>query len=329
MRSVAYHLRTCEMDTMKKVVSPELKALRPWTLLLKRLRSASRAVSTNMSDTSTNMKILFRRWNGGAVLRQARINGFQVLVRANEDHGRQVYCLGRYEEEDSNFIRQVIRETDVCMDIGANVGYYSVLLASQAKRGWVHSFEPIALNYHLLCANLLLNGLSNVTVNCCAVGDKSGETEFVVAQDSGFSSLLDTGRKSVLATTRVPIDTIDSYCERNRIRRVDFVKADVEGAEPLVLAGAAGILRDPLRRPRMIVLELFPPMLLKYGSTASSVIRCIEKFGYEAFVVDGQHRHSYEESKADRFYNVFFEHREGDRWTCKRTRPLLDPGVFY
>jgi len=253
-----------------------------------------------------NFRLLGRRWTGGKALRQTNINGYQMLIPVDEDIGRQIYYSGEYEKNESTFVKELLRETDVCFDVGANVGYYTLLMAAQARKGMVHSFEPIPFNYHLLCSSVLLNGFENVVPNCCALGNREGECEFAVAKDSGLSSFVDTGRNPVTATRRVRVTTLDRYCAQQRVERVDFLKIDVEGAEGLVLEGSRHILRDPNSRPRAILLELFQPNLAKYGTQAEQLMGLLQAQGYRAF--NYMHGRTVPVGKVDTgvHHNVFF-----------------------
>jgi FkbM family methyltransferase len=266
----------------------------------------------------TDLRLLTWQWNGNVVFRQARVNGFQLLVRAEEDMGRFLYCFERYEEQETKYLSQTIRENDVCIDIGANAGYYSILLAGLAKRGKVHSFEPVPLTYHLLCTNLLLNRISNVVANCCAVADTNGEADFVRAKDSGFSSLVDTGRKPTEAQIRVPVKTLDDYCEQHGVTKVDFVKADVEGAEKKVINGATRLLADKLRKPRLIMLEVDERMLQRQFSSIDQLVRRVQGFGYHPFIVDQGKTVAYERGHYPRFNNVFFASTDFPAMTISR-----------
>jgi FkbM family methyltransferase len=248
----------------------------------------TQAVGQGLANMSTDMRLLFRTSQQGVVLRQKRLNGVQMIVRAEEEVGREIYYKGIFEGEETRFLRSFISESSVCFDIGANVGYYSLLFASLSPKGSVHSFEPVPLNYHILCANAIVNGFSNVNVNLCAVGEREGSTELVISSDSAYSSLIDTGRKPVGSKVRVRMITLDGYCDQNNVGRVDLLKVDVEGAEARVLCGAQGILGDPERRPRVVMLELYEPMLNKYRTSTEEVSARMCALGYRPFVlIDG------------------------------------------
>lgn len=286
---------------------PKLFGGRPYLQTwFRRVRAAGSVLTQGVGGVATDFGLLAGRHNGEPVFRQKRVDGSHLLVRANEDAGRQIYCFGKYEERDSTYIREAIRETDVCIDVGANTGYYSVLLGRLARRGRVHAFEPIPLNYHLLCANLLVNGLANVTASCCAIGDADGEADFFVAADSAYSSLRHTGRRPNMATMPVTLRTLDGYCNEHEIEGVDFIKVDVEGAEERVLKGACQVLSEKTRRPRLLMLELYQPMLGQQGTSIDRILEGMKGYGYDPFVVEEGGLVQFKKHHYNCFYNVFF-----------------------
>ena len=279
--------------------------LEPIGLWARRFALAGRMAQSAFTDSVTDLQLATRTWKGGAVLRQRRINGFDVLVRADLDVGRQIW-QGQYEPEESRYFRLHIRSGDVCFDVGANVGYYTLLMATVAVGGVVHAFEPQPLTASLLKTNLLLNNIQNAVVSEAAVGDAQCEVDFVVSADDAYSSLLDTGRKPVLAQTRVAMTTLDIYCETQQLPRIDCLKVDVEGAEERVIRGAARLFNDQDRRPRLAMLELYNPMLTQYGSSIDQMLALMRSFGYQSFTIKRGHVAPFSRSDYDSCYNVFF-----------------------
>jgi FkbM family methyltransferase len=280
-----------------------LGPISPWS---RRFALAGKMMQRAFTDSVTDLQIFTRTWKGGAILKQRRVNGFEVLVRADLDVGRQIYCHGQYEPEESGYLRQHVRSSDVCLDVGANVGYYTLLMATIATSGSIHAFEPLPLTASLLKTNLLLNNIQNAVVSQVAVGDALSEVDFVVSADDAYSSLLDTGRKPVVARNRVTMTTLDAYCQTQRLPRVDCLKVDVEGAEEKVIRGAARLLADQGRRPRLVMLELYNPMLTIYGSSIDQILALMRSFGYEPFRIKGSKVATFSRSDYDSCYNVFF-----------------------
>jgi len=274
--------------------------------LSQRLSVAAHAVSQGLGNFSVDLRLLFRRRDERAVLRHTQIYGFQMLVRAEEDVGRNIYYRGIHERRETAFFRSRIAESSICVDIGANIGYFSLLFASLSPQGAVHSFEPVPLNYHILSVNKLLNGFSNLTVNPEAVGDSEGNVDFVISEDSGFSSLVDTGRKQVAQQTSVMMTTLDGYCDLRGIARVDVLKVDVEGAEERVVIGAHRLLQDPARRPHTVMLELYEPMLKQHRSTIENILDQMKRFNYRPFVLCNNQLMALKHEHYSRFENVVF-----------------------
>ena len=238
---------------------------------------------------------------------QTQVNGYALLVIANEDVGRLIHFLGCYEPGETALIRQITRADSICVDVGANVGYFTILMASVANEGTVHAFEPIPLNAALLRASAELNGLRNVRVNECAVADHHGVVSFSQSTDSAYSSIRDTGRKPSERTFSTSVIALDEYLDRERVRRVDILKVDAEGAEALIVAGASRLLGDDRRKPRLVILELYDQNLQAFGSSVETVIERMGGYGYKPFVVSPQGELlPYVDQFKARYYNVVF-----------------------
>lgn len=277
-----------------------------WRRIAHRFAVGRYALSQGLSNLSTDFRLLARRWQEGIVLRQKHLGRFQMIVRADEEVGREIYYGGVHEGAETAFLRSRVESGSICFDVGANVGYYSLLFASLAPEGRVHSFEPVPLNFYVLCTNRLLNHFSNLTANPCAVGESNGTVGFVVSRDSAFSSFIDTGMKPMATEISVPITRLDTYCETNHVDRIDVLKVDVEGAEGRVLEGAGGILADGSCRPRTVMLELYEPMLSRYGSSIDHILCVMERFGYRPFVFSDGCLVSFQREHYNRLYNVIF-----------------------
>lgn len=141
-------------------------------------------------------------------------------------------------------LRQLVRPGDTAVDVGANIGYVTLLLAQTVGPGGnVHAFEPDPDNLLELERTVAQNRLPNVRVHPCAVGDAEG----VASLASGINARLRTE-----GTVPVRVRRLDDVL---RGQRVDFLKIDVEGHEGAVLAGATRLLAE--QRPRLFV-EVHP-----------------------------------------------------------------------
>lgn len=150
---------------------------------------------------------------------------------------------GTYEREQTRLFQEHIRPGATVLDVGAHVGYYTLLSAVLAgPRGRVHAFEPNPQNAAFLRRHVRLNRLGNVTVEQAAVSDRAGTARFDFGTGSGTGHLADAGALEV-RTVR-----LDDYCAQHGLAPT-VVKIDVEGAEMSVLAGG----RETLARHRPVI----------------------------------------------------------------------------
>lgn len=273
---------------------------------LLRLRQAFQFTKLQLRNVTDDTAIFVGSWKKGAALRQRSIGGSRMLLRADQDSGRFLYFYGEYEPEECSYFQQAVRSADICLDVGANVGFYTLLFSRLASSGEVHAFEPVASSWHILSTNVLANELTNVTVNRAAVGNCDTEAEFTLATDPTYSSFVDTERRTTAARIKVPVVSIDSYLQQQRLPRVDCLKVDVEGGEHKVLSGAAALLSDPQRRPRLVMLELHDPMLQRQGSSIDQVLEQMASYGYSPFIWTKQQRLPFRREHYMKFFNVFF-----------------------
>jgi FkbM family methyltransferase len=221
---------------------------------------------------------------------QSRINDYELLVFANEDVGRWINVLGEYERRDSDYLSQHLLDNDICIDVGANTGYFTMLMAKLSHKGQVHAFEPVVLNYHLLCSSVQLNKYPNVLANNCAVGEENGEIDFSISEDGAYSSMIPTGRRREKNVIKTNVISLDNYFKHKNLPKIDILKVDVEGAEGLVIKGARSVLAHHKTQPRLIIMELQDMNLKAYGSSINEIIMLMREFGYSSFYIDEELR---------------------------------------
>jgi FkbM family methyltransferase len=181
----------------------------------------------------------------------------------------------------------MVRKGDVVIDVGANVGYFSMLFAdATGKGGQVHYFEPIPSTFQRLSENIRrFPSYRNVYVNCVAVGDRTCPAlMFLPQNDHAQAALvrhLDGSWKDAadqVQSIEVEMIRLDDYAAG--LNRIDFVKCDVEGAELLVLRGAESTLRRC--RPKLF-LEMNEEWMRSFGWKATEVFLFLRRLGYAHF----------------------------------------------
>jgi FkbM family methyltransferase len=173
----------------------------------------------------------------------------------------------------------------VVIDIGANIGFYTLLAASLlADGGRVHSFEPTSAVFRRLNENILLNGLQNrVFPNQAAICDSSGSTTLYIHEDDSEGNSLALSETHPSSET-VAATTIDQYVSNSNIKTVHLLKMDIEGAEYRALIGGAGLFHRP--DAPLLIVELNPEALSLCGKETSEVITLLNAFGYDCFQLE-------------------------------------------
>jgi FkbM family methyltransferase len=166
---------------------------------------------------------------------QGPIRGTKWIVGSG-NHG---YWLGSYEAEKVKAFTRALQNKRVVYDIGANVGYYSMIASALlGTAGHVIAFEPDVRNICFFHRHLSLNDISNVEVVDAAVSDKSGTAVF--CQEFGRSM----GRLSDEGGVTVRTLALDDFIGESHAPVPDVLKIDVEGAEMRVLRGAERTLSE-------------------------------------------------------------------------------------
>lgn len=162
-----------------------------------------------------------------------------------------------FEDEERALLEKILRPDDTFIDIGANSGFYS-LFASQwivGSRGVILALEPNPITFEWLKTNISINGLKNGIVALpIGVADQPGEFSLTYHPgNSGSASIVVPGGKVAVSMTCY-CDTLLSVLRQQKIQKVDVMKIDIEGAEPLVMNKFFSEVPDELL-PGMIIIE--------------------------------------------------------------------------
>jgi len=188
-----------------------------------------------------------------------------------------------YESTEGYIISSVISGPECIVDAGANIGQYAVQFGKMIdSNGTVHAFEPVKRNYRRLSGNVLRNCLSDrCIINESALWDKEGKCEVVLPEECqgecpnyGAFYLRETSESHVGAVTCVDLDT---YCDRERIGRIDVMKVDVEGNEVRVLLGAKKVIE---RNRPIVMMEVNKRALERVGSSLEGLSSVVFRQGF-------------------------------------------------
>lgn len=227
------------------------------------------------------------RTPGAALELASTVEGFSMHVDASDYAvGHTVARTGRYEPEVSAVVRSLLRPGATFIDVGANIGWFSLLAASVVGPGGrVIAVEPNPLNVSLLRQSAKENGFDNIEVFNVALGDRPGAVALETDGSNGRIIPIDGPPAAPLeASFVVPAFSLDDLLAASMPAAVDVVKMDVEGAEPMVLRGAQGVLST--FRP-VLVTEFYPLALdsSPWGN-ARGYLAQLRALGYRLAVIE-------------------------------------------
>jgi FkbM family methyltransferase len=201
---------------------------------------------------------------------------------------------GNYEKNEIDFVRDTIKSGQNTVDIGANIGLFTITMASLVgPTGSVYAFEPLEGVAALLAQSIRENNFDNrVVLVSAALSDKvcNGQLIHAIKSNNGGGAYLKmleripAGHQAI----EVPVLTLDSYGVK---RPVAFIKIDIEGNELLAFRGARNLLIED--RP-IILSELHPAQLMEVShATPAEFVAEMESLNYKCYDLHGKELHSY------------------------------------
>ncbi len=192
---------------------------------------------------------------------------------------------GNYEPNELNFIRKTLKKGDVFIDVGANIGLYTIVASKLVgNTGTVCAFEPSEREYTLLSKNIKLNELHNVKAFKIALSNYDGEAEIYVAGGgrTGANTLSNNFRSKshvmLENIEKVRVNKMDTFFGSINIPTITLIKIDVEGHEPFVLDGAQKILQ---KYKPIIMLEILEEGLKIAGSSSNQLFNLLKSLNYK------------------------------------------------
>ena len=229
-------------------------------------------------------------WSGEKVI---DVEGSKMYVDLDEEDPviqktLQAYITTEHwDEVTTEIFKQSINKGDTVLDLGANVGYYS-LLASRltGKTGKVFAFEPEPRNYRILQRNIELNNYTNIYAFQKAVSDENTSlTLHISEKDSGAHTIRPTQvEREFENEVNVEVVRLDDFLIE-KAGSVDVVKMDIEGSEPKALAGMKKYIHES--KKIKIFMEFYPDILEDAGFSPKEFAQSLfDEYGFSVTLID-------------------------------------------
>jgi FkbM family methyltransferase len=191
---------------------------------------------------------------------------------------RQLLRYGDFEHHITEIVTRVVKEGDVAVDVGAQIGFFTLLLAKKVgPKGKVFGFEPDPDNFDLLKKNLTINAYNNVTLEQKACADQTGRGRLYLSKnDKGDGRIYDNLKG--YGSLEIETITLDDYFAVHQAN-IDFIKIDAQGAEKRILQGMTKLLSG--NKELKMVIEFQPELMRNLGSNEpAEFLRLLSDYGF-------------------------------------------------
>jgi len=190
--------------------------------------------------------------------------------------------VGGHEKTSINIVKKEVKEGDIAIDVGANIGYYTLLLAKLVgPTGHVYAFEASPKNFAILEKNVKVNNYKNVTLIQNVVSNKNEQISFYMSGKYKNQNFL-FKPDNVYDEIKIQSIALDEYFKNQN--NIDFIKIDIAGAESLVLDCMDSILKNNNVK---IIQEWWPNAIRKHGREPDKHLNYLSKLGYKIYEIDG------------------------------------------
>jgi len=204
-----------------------------------------------------------------------QIDGFKLKKGRTT---RLPILTGESEPSQTELMKKIVKPGMIVFDLGANFGWFSLVLSKLVgSSGRVYSFEADPTLTDILKENIELNNLSNISVQSMAVSNKEGVSKFSLNKSYDTRNQLDSISNSE-NTINVKVISLDEFCKKEKLKKVDFIKMDIEGSEPKALEGMKKIISD---NPQIkIITEFNQNAMSDVGSSPEYLINLLHDAGF-------------------------------------------------
>ncbi len=185
-----------------------------------------------------------------------------------------------WEPNETYWFLKAVKEGQVVLDIGANVGYYTLIGGVLVgEQGRIYAFEPDPVGFGFLEKNVRLNGLTNVVLEQKAVSNQSGSIRLYLAKENKGdhrTHQTEEERESI----EVGAVALDDYF-KDYEGRIDFVKIDTQGAEAVIIEGMDQLIKD--NDDMRMVVEFWPYGLSQFGADSNELLEKLRSYGFDFY----------------------------------------------
>ena len=210
--------------------------------------------------------------------------GVKMFLPKQDHRSAPLECINfdNFEENELEVIMKLLPKKGNFIDIGANIGWHSLIIAKKFKKIKVYAFEPIKKTYNFLLQNIKLNSIKNVKPHNFGFFNENKKISFYTYKEGSVNaSIQNLSQQKNFILEKSYVKIFDEFINQNKLK-VDFIKCDVEGAELFVFLGAKKIL---LKDKPIVFCEMLRKWCKKFKYHPNEIILLFNKHGYECFKI--------------------------------------------
>lgn len=203
------------------------------------------------------------------------INGIKLYLPLDE-----IQFLTGYEREKVKLFKDIVKESNVVVDLGAHIGYYTMLAAKlTGKSGIVYGFEPGDVNLALLKKNQEKNGFDNIILEKKGVSDKTGNSKLYFWGGTRNQRLYGSKNDPFIEIENV---SLDDYF-KNYQGKISLIKINIAGSEGAGIVGMKDLLR---KYPNIkIIMQYSPRRIKELGDDPITCLNILDKLGFKIWLI--------------------------------------------
>jgi FkbM family methyltransferase len=261
------------------------------------------AILFDYADFIVNRDIKKIEITNNTVIMESRENNIKLIADKYDERVIPIEILnfGVYEKE-MDMVLKLVSECSTIIDIGANIGWYSLNMSQKNKYSNIFSFEPIPKTFEYLKSNINLNNASNVHAFNFGFSDEEKDLVFYYYKKGpGNSSLMNLSEREDVEQIICKVKKLDNFVSREGLT-IDFIKCDVEGAELFVFKGGF----ETIKKDKPIIFtELLRKWSAKFDYHPNEVIDLLREIGYKCFTIGENSLFEFEKMDEDTIQTNF------------------------
>jgi len=216
-------------------------------------------------------------------------NKIKFKIKLPDTIQSYIYIFGIWEPVITNYFKKAIKPGDTVIDIGANIGYYSLLSSKLVgSKGKVFSIEASPSIYTELLNNIKLNKQTNINTYNAAVYNKQENLVLYKAdkENIGASSLFERNKYKYTEESTISANTLDKIIPPKSIKNARLIKVDIEGAEWFLVDGIKELIKETNAD---WLIEISPTDIKSTGGSVIEIKSIFFKSGYKAYIIDNKY----------------------------------------